>query len=217
MSSAAISLERAIQIQEELARRLVLRWEGGRIRLVAGADFSYSRAGDRIAAVIVVMRVPRLELVEVVSAVRKVDFPYIPGFLSFREVPAFIEAFRKIRSQPDVTLLDGNGIAHPRRLGLASHAGILLDIPTIGCAKSPFFPFDPPAPHRGASTPFRNPNGQKVGDCLRTRASVKPVFVSPGHRVDFSHSRRVVLLCSRLRIPEPLRQAHLIGQTFFCR
>ncbi len=215
MDQSKINLDEAVRIQAELAKRLNLEWRGGKISLIAGADFSYDRAGDKIAAVIVVLKFPQLEVVEVVSAVRRVDFPYVPGFLSFREVPAFVEAFPKIRHLPDVTLLDGNGIAHPRRMGLASHAGVLLDIPTIGCAKRPFFPFRLPRRQRGASTQFRDRDGQRVGDCLRTRTDVKPVFVSPGHRIDFVHSRRLVLACSKFRIPEPIRQAHLLSQKVF--
>ncbi|MGQ9673411.1 MAG: endonuclease V [Candidatus Aminicenantales bacterium] len=215
MNGRKINLAEAIRIQQELARRLILEWPGGEISFVAGADFSYSRTGERIAAVIVVMKIPEFDLVEVASALRKVDFPYIPGFLSFREVPAFEEAFQRIRCRPDVTLLDGNGIAHPRRMGLASHAGVLLDIPTVGCAKSAFFPFKPPPLQRGAYTLFKDRNQEKVGFCLRTRTSVKPVFVSPGHRIDFPRSRRVVLASSRFRIPEPLRQAHLLSRQIF--
>lgn len=215
MNGRKINLAEAIRIQQELARRLILEWPGGEISFVAGADFSYSRTGERIAAVIVVMKIPEFDLVEVASALRKIDFPYIPGFLSFREVPAFEEAFQRIRCRPDVTLLDGNGIAHPRRMGLASHAGVLLDIPTVGCAKSAFFPFKPPPLQRGAYTLFKDRNQEKVGFCLRTRTSVKPVFVSPGHRIDFPRSRRVVLASSRFRIPEPLRQAHLLSRQIF--
>lgn len=215
MNGRKINLAEAIRIQQELARRLILEWPGGEISFVAGADFSYSRTGERIAAVIVVMKIPEFDLVEVASALRKVDFPYIPSFLSFREVPAFEEAFQRIRCRPDVTLLDGNGIAHPRRMGLASHAGVLLDIPTIGCAKSAFFPFKPPPLQRGAYTLFKDRNQEKVGFCLRTRTSVKPVFVSPGHRIDFPRSRRIVLASSRFRIPEPLRQAHLLSRQIF--
>ncbi len=215
MTPGGFDLAQAIEIQKELAQKLCLRWYGGPISLVAGADFSYPSSGDRIAAVVVVMKVPGFEVVEVASQVTEVHFPYIPGFLSFREVPAFVAAFRKIQHLPDVTLLDGNGIAHPRRMGLASHAGVLLDIPTVGCAKSPFYPYKLPPPGRGSSTVFRDKEGKKVGYCLRTRTSVKPIFVSPGHRIDFNLSRRVVLDCCRFRIPEPLRQAHRLSRQIF--
>ncbi len=207
-----MKLDRAIRLQEELARRLILEWGGGEVSLVAGADFSYDKKEELIAAVVVVMKLPELEMVETAEAVMKVGLPYIPGFLSLRETPAFFAAFQRIKYRPDVTLLDGNGIAHPRRMGLASHAGVGLDIPTIGCAKTPFFPFRPPPPARGAFTYFKNHAQEKVGFCLRTRTGVRPVFVSPGHRVNFSLSRKIVLECCRFRIPEPIRQAHLLSR-----
>jgi len=212
-----MNLARAIRLQEELARRLILEWRGREVSLVAGADFSYDKKEEKIAAAVVVMKLPELEMVETAEAVMKIGLPYIPGFLSFREAPSFFEAFRKIRCRPDVTLLDGNGIAHPRRMGLASHAGVILDIPTIGCAKTPFFPFRPPPAGRGAFTHFKNHAQEKVGFCLRTRTGVRPVFVSPGHRVDFSVSRKIVLECCLFRIPEPIRQAHLLSRRIFGR
>lgn len=210
-----MNFARAIRLQEELALRLILEWPGGRVRLVAGADSSYDKKGETIAAAVVVMKLPSWEIVETVEAVKKVSLPYVPGFLAFREGPAYFEALRKLRCRPDVTLLDGNGIAHPRRMGLASYVGVILDIPAIGCAKKPFFPFIFPAEHRGACTPFKNKKKEKVGFCLRTRAGVKPVFVSPGHRIDFSRAREIVLRCSQFRIPEPLREAHRLSQRIF--
>jgi deoxyribonuclease V len=212
-----MNLAWAIRLQEELARRLILEWRGREVSLVAGADFSYDNKEEKIAAAVVVMKLPELEIVETAEAVMKIGLPYIPGFLSFRETPAFFEAFRKINYRPDVTILDGNGIAHPRRMGLASHAGVILDISTIGCAKTPFFPFRPPPAERGAFTHFKNHAQEKVGFCLRTRTGVKPVFVSPGHRVNFSVSRKIVLECCRFRIPEPIRQAHLLSRRVFGR
>ncbi|MDH7512368.1 MAG: endonuclease V [Clostridiales bacterium] len=212
-----MNLDRAIRLQKELARRLILEWRGGEVSLVGGADFSYDKKEELIAAVVVVMKLPGLEMVETAEAVMKIGLPYIPGFLSLRETPAFFAAFQKIKRRPDVTLLDGNGIAHPRRMGLASHAGVVLDIPTIGCAKTPFFPFRPPPPVRGAFTYFKNDAQEKVGFCLRTRTGVKPVFVSPGHRVTFLLSRKIVQECCRFRIPEPIRQAHLLSRRIFGR
>jgi deoxyribonuclease V len=203
-----MDLRRAIRLQQQMATRLILEWRGGRIRRVAGADSGYDADRQKILAVIVVMDFPDLDIVEVARAVRPVKMPYVPGFLSFREGPAFLTAYRRLRSRPDVTFLDGNGIAHPRRMGLASHVGVLLDIPTVGCAKSPFFPFRPPSQRRGAYTHFKNQDGERVGFCLRTRAGVRPVFVSPGHLVSFALARKVALDCSRFRIPEPLREAH---------
>ncbi len=210
-----MNLKKAIETQENLSRRLILEWRGGQVRFVAGADFGYSRNEDRIAAVIVVMTFPDLRPVETASAVRRLKMPYIPGFLAFREAPAFFAAFRRLRHRPDVTILDGNGIAHPRRMGLASHVGVKLDIPTIGCAKSPFFPFRLPEEQAGAWTEYRNRDDEKVGICLRTRTGVKPVFISPGHRVDFRLAKNVVIGCSKYRLPEPLREAHRLSREMF--
>ena len=203
-----IRLAKAAAVQRELSARLILEWDGRKVELVAGADFSYDHQAKRIGASLVVFRLPELDVVEVSEVVRKSRFPYIPGYLSLREGPVFQEAFRRIKNKPDVTLVDGNGIAHPRRMGLASFVGVTLDICTIGCAKKPFFPFVLPGAQRGAYTIFRDSKGEKVGFCLRTRSGVKPVFVSPGHRIDFNRAKEIVLLTSKFRIPEPLREVH---------
>ena len=212
-----MNLAKAKKIQEELGRKVILEWGGGDIRFVAGADFAYDPTELKIGAVIVVMRLPDFEIVETAQAIRRVPMPYVPGFLGFREGPVFLVAFRKIKHRPDVTILDGNGIAHPRRMGLASHVGVVLDVPTIGCAKNPFFPFIPPQERKGAFTHFLDKNRERVGFCLRTRPGTKPVFVSPGHRVSFTRARKVVLDCARFRIPEPLREAHRLSRKVFHR
>jgi deoxyribonuclease V len=210
-----MKLDWAIRLQEEMASRLFLRWKGGKVRLVGGADCAFDPIGRSIGAAIVIMSIPDFEIVDVAQAVARLSMPYIPGFLSFREGPVYLDAIRRLRVRPDVMLFDGNGIAHPRKMGLASHVGVLLDIPTIGCAKTAFFRFRPPAGNRGSSTSYKNNGGEKVGCCLRTRAAVKPVFVSPGHRVDFAWARKIVLDCSRLRIPEPLREADRLSREIF--
>jgi deoxyribonuclease V len=210
-----MNVARAIRIQEELASRLILEWAGREVRLVGAADCSYDREGKRVGAAAVVMTIPGFEIVETAMAVRRVAMPYVPGFLSLREGPACFDVLHKLSRWPDVMLFDGNGIAHPRRTGLASYIGLRLDRPTIGCAKRAFFPCRLPAERRGACTIYKNRNGEKVGFCLRTRAGVQPVFVSPGHRTDFQLSRKVVLDCSRFRIPEPLREAHRLSREVF--
>jgi deoxyribonuclease V len=210
-----MDLARAVRIQEESAAQLILEWGGGKVSLVGAADCSYDREGKWIGAAAVVMTLPGLEIVETAQAVRRVAIPYIPGFLSLREGPVCFNVLRLLSHQPDVILFDGNGIAHPRKMGLASHVGLMLDRPSIGCAKTAFFPFRPPARHRGASTVYKNQNGEKVGLCLRTRTGIQPVFVSPGHRMDFRLARKVVLICSRFRIPEPLREAHRLSRRLF--
>jgi deoxyribonuclease V len=183
--------------------------------LLGGADFSYHKQKRLIGAVVVVLKFPELEIVEVAKDVREVRIPYIPGYLNFREGPSFMRTFLKLKSQPDLTLVDGNGIAHPRKMGLASYVGVVLDIPTIGCAKSPFFAFDPPPEGKGAYSLYKDRKKDVVGFCLRTRTSVKPVFVSPGHKVDFVLSREIVLACSKFRIPEPIRIAHHMAKELF--
>ncbi len=203
-----VDLKEAAQLQRQLSKRLILRWEEKEVRFIGGADFSYDTRRKAIAAAVVIFRVPELRLVEEAQAVQEVTFPYIPGYLAFREAPAFFAAFRKIKTRPQVTLVDGNGIAHPRRMGLASYIGVLLDICTIGCAKSPYFRFSSPGPKRGEFTDVFDDKKKKVGVCLRTRDGVKPVFVSPGNQVDFPMAMKIILDCSRHRIPEPLRQAH---------
>ncbi len=210
-----MKLDWAIRQQGELASRLVLRWEGGKVRLVGGADCAYDRTGRRVGAAAVVMTLPDFEIVSIAKAVRPCSIPYIPGFLSFREGPAYLDALRRLGCEPDIILFDGNGIAHPRKMGLASHIGVMLDIPTIGCAKTAFFRFRQPSRKRGSSTVYENNHGERVGYCLRTRTGVSPVFVSPGHRVDLKLARKTVLDCSRLRIPEPLREAHRLSREIF--
>jgi deoxyribonuclease V len=206
---------RAARAQEKSAPRLILEWAGDDVRLVAAADCSYDREGKLIGAAAVVMTLPGFEIVETAEAVRRVAIPYVPGFLSLREGPVYLDVLRQLSRQPDVILFDGNGIAHPRRMGLASHVGLKLDRPSIGCAKTAFFPFRPPALRRGAGTAYKNRRGETVGICLRTRTGVLPVFVSPGHRIDLRMARKVVLDCSRFRIPEPLREAHRLSRAIF--
>jgi deoxyribonuclease V len=209
------NLKKAARAQQRLATRLLLTQDVRKTKRIAGADFSYHKKKGLIGAVVVVLKFPELEIIEVVDEIRDVRIPYIPGYLNFREGPAFVRAFLKLKDQPDITLIDGNGIAHPRRMGLASFVGVVLDIPTIGCAKSPFFPFDPPAENRGAYSLYKDRKNEMVGFCLRTRTSVKPIFVSPGHKVDFVFSRDTVLACSKFRIPEPVRIAHRMAKELF--
>ncbi len=208
-------LKKAGIAQQKLASRLLLKGDVPNPTRIAGADFSYHKQNRLIGAVVVVLGFPELEIIEVATDVREVRIPYIPGYLNFREGPSFMRAFLKLKSQPDLTLVDGNGIAHPRKMGLASYVGVVLDIPTIGCAKSPFFAFDPPPEDKGAYSLYKDRNNEQVGFCLRTRTSVKPVFVSPGHKVDFVFSREIVLACSKFRIPEPIRIAHHMAKELF--
>lgn len=210
-----MNLKKASEIQLKLSRRLRLKWEETILETVAGADFSYDKENKLIGASVVVLSFPDFKILETVQVIRKVKFPYVSGYLAFREAPSFFEAFRKLKTKPDVTLVDGNGIAHPRKMGLASFVGVVRDICTIGCAKSPVYPFALPGKERGQYTSIRNEKKERVGLCLRTRDGIKPVFVSPGHRIDLMESMRIILICSRYRIPEPLRKAHITASHIF--
>jgi deoxyribonuclease V len=197
-------------IQQRLRRRLVLRNGPRRVRLVAGADLAYRADGRRAWAAVVVMSWPELRTVEVATAAGRPRFPYVPGYLTFREGPLLLAAFARLRHRPDLWLLDGHGYAHPRRFGLACHLGVLLDLPTIGCAKSLLVgTVGDPGPARGDWSPIRW-EGRVVGAALRTRHGVKPLFVSPGHRIGLRPAIRWVLACSRFRVPEPVRAAEQV-------
>ena len=199
-----VSHAEAVGIQEELRSRLVVTPLSKEPRLAAGADVAYSRRTHRVYAAVVVVEVPSLTTVETVGVTRAATFPYI-----FREVPPLLDAFEQLSRAPDVVVFDGQGLAHPRRFGLACHAGLLLDLPSIGCAKTRLVGEHDPVPdRRGASAPLRV-EGETLGAALRTRGGVNPVFVSPGHRVDTPSAVELVLaLAARYRLPEPQRRAH---------
>lgn len=207
--------KKAVEAQKRLAARLDLTWEKREVQLVAGVDSSYDEEKQKIGVVVVVYKMPEFVIAEIGKEVCDVPIPYVPGFLYFREGPAILKVFRKLYKKPDVILFDGNGIAHPRKMGLASHMGVILDISTIGCAKNSFFPFQSPGEERGEYSNLENSDQEKVGYCLRTRTGVKPVFVSPGHKIDFQVSRELVLEYSNYRIPEPLRMAHHLASQLF--
>jgi deoxyribonuclease V len=203
------SVPSAIRLQERLRGRVVLRGRAGRIRRVAGADVSYDRGDDRLYAAAVVLGLPSLEILDVGRAVVTARFPYVPGLLSFREGPGVIRAFRRLRIEPEAVIFDGQGIAHPRGFGLASHVGLWLDLPSVGCAKRRLVGEEgETGPCRGDQAPLMM-QGRKIGVTLRTRPGVRPVYVSQGHRIDLPSAIRLVLRCtSRYRIPEPVRAAH---------
>ena len=178
---------------------------------VGGVDVGYQ--GDRARAAVVVLSLPRLTLAEEATAERPVTQAYIPGLLSFRELPTILEALERLSHLPDVLICDGQGRAHPRRLGIASHLGVLLDHPTIGCAKSRLVGQHAPVPDkRGAWVPLVD-QGEVVGAVVRTRVGVKPVYVSVGHRITLHEAIDVVLQCTpRFRLPEPIRLAHHLSR-----
>ncbi|MEW5803113.1 MAG: deoxyribonuclease V [bacterium] len=207
-----VSYSEALEIQNRLKLMVETTPLGHPVRYVAGADISYSKGDNRLFAGIVVLTFPGLEKVEEVRAEGEAAFPYIPGLLSFREAPPLLAAFSRLRHEPDVTIFDGQGIAHPRRLGIAAHLGVILDRPTIGCAKSRLIgKYAGPGEHKGDRSPLQY-EGETVGMVLRTRSRTKPVFVSIGNKIDLDTAVALVLACTRTyRLPEPTRQAHILA------
>lgn len=198
-----------IALQNRLAPRICLRPVETPVRLIAGTDGALATGGADFVAGVVVWDVLRQAVVEQRAVRARCRFPYVPGLLSFRELPGLLAAFRRLRSRPDAVLCDGQGLAHPRRFGLACHLGLWLGVPTVGCAKSRLCgTFQMPGPQRGAASPLRL-DGEQVGVVLRTRARVKPLFISPGHLCDHGSAVRIVLAAAtRFRLPEPARLAH---------
>lgn len=204
-----LGFREAAALQKELAGEIRLRGLPlGSVRRVAGADIAVSNMTKTAAAAVVVFEFPSLEIVEECVARADLAFPYVPGLLSFREIPVLMECFRKVETPFDVLLCDGQGIAHPRRFGLASHLGLLLRKPTVGCAKSLLVgEHGTVGRKRGDFAPLRY-KGRTVGSVLRTQDGVRPIYVSPGHLIDLASSRRFALRCAmRYRIPEPTRRA----------
>lgn len=196
----------AVALQRDLAARVERQDRLDPVELVAGVDVSVRR--DLARAAVVVLRLPGLDVVEEVLAERPVTFPYVPGLLSFREAPVILDALARLQHTPQVLLCDGQGIAHPRRLGIASHLGVVLDHPSVGCAKSRLTgTYDEPAPERGSYT-WLYSGDEVIGAVLRTRRRVKPVFISTGHRVSIETAIDLVLRCGGgYRLPEPTRRA----------
>jgi len=206
-----VTPEEAIKIQNKLRSLVKIEALQGEIRYIAGADVSFDKGSNIVYAGVVVLKFPELEEVDRSLLITEVNFPYIPGLLSFRESPALIKAWEKIKIEPDVVIIDGQGIAHPRRFGIASHFGVLIDKPTIGCAKSLLVgKYEEPSPKAGNYS-YLYDSGEIIGAVLRTRDEVQPVFVSIGHKITLESSIKIVLSTIRgYRIPEPTRQAHIL-------
>lgn len=207
------SLQEATAVQRLLAGRVVTEDAFSPIRRVGGADISCNARdpGGMVHAALVTLDLPGLAVAATAAASGPSDFPYIPGFLAFRETPFLVEAFRRMESPPDLIFVDGHGISHPRGLGIASHFGVLIDRPTVGVAKSILIgrPEGELGPEPGDSVPLVW-KGRQVGAVLRTRRNVKPVFVSVGHRISLASALEWVMRTARgYRLPEPTRQAHL--------
>lgn len=204
-----LTVSQAVALQKELAGRVKLTPLKHDVRIVAGLDCAFTDDKKKIIAAAVVLKLPDFHVVETTEAVLNVTFPYVPGLLSFREAPACIEAMRKLQIIPDVVLVDGQGIAHPRRLGLASHLGLFFNIPTIGCAKSRLIgEYENLPRQKGAFVPLLDKD-ERIGFVVRSRSDIKPLFVSPGHKITSGHAVEIVLsCCTRFRLPEPSRLAH---------
>jgi deoxyribonuclease V len=203
------TVEEAITIQETL-RNLVITTDqlNTQIQHVAGVDLGFLECGKMSCAAVAVLSFPDLQIVETSLAYRPTSFPYIPGFLSFREIPAILDALEKIKTIPDIILCDGQGSAHPRRLGIACHLGVLIDIPTIGVAKSLLIGKHEELPEgKGSWQPLIHQN-ETVGAVLRTRTGVKPLYISSGHRISLPRAIDYVLCCTpKYRLPETTRIA----------
>jgi deoxyribonuclease V len=202
-----LRIDQLVKTQLALAGRIKIRRLPGQVRYIAGVDVAVMR--DHLFGSICVLTFPALDLVDYADAHAAARLPYIPNFLSYREAPVVIKAYKKLKIKPDLILVDGQGIAHPRSLGFASHLGIALGCPTIGCAKSHLYgTYKIPRSEKGAYTLLRH-GRKKIGFVLRTRDDVRPLFVSPGHLVDLDDCRKYVLLSvGRYRLPEPIRCAH---------
>ncbi len=204
-----LSYHEAVALQRDLAKAVRLERISLRsIHCVAGADIAVSKRLGLAVGAVVVLSFPDLEPIETRFARAKLSFPYIPGLLSFREVPVLIECLQRVETSFDVMLCDGQGIAHPRRFGLASHLGVLIKKPTIGCAKSLLVGEHGDVGRSRGDFAELFYDSKRVGSVLRTQDTIKPIFVSPGHLADQAGSRRVVLACApRYRLPEPTRHA----------
>lgn len=209
-----LSPKEAVVLQKRLARQVLTSGCPDKVRLVAGCDLAFEKKRNRAIAAMVVLTYPELDVVEEVTHIAPVSFPYIPGLLSFREGPAIMELFSRMKNRVDLVMFDGQGLAHPRGLGIASHLGLLLEIPSIGVGKSRLFGHaaSDPALEKGAMIDLYSPDGGVVGRVVRTRSRVSPVYVSVGHGLDLDSACKWVLSCTGgYRIPEPTRQAHLLA------
>ena len=203
----------AVELQKSLRERVRIEPLKKKIETIAGADISFNKFSPVVYAGLVVMRLPSLEVVEEAGVVSETKFPYVPGLLSFRESPSVLEAWSKLKTEPDAVMFDGQGIAHPRRVGIASHVGLIINRPTLGCAKSVLVgKYEEPGEERGSWSELVDPkNGETVGAALRTKTRTQPIFVSPGHLIDLVGAIKLTLAADGgYRQPEPTRRAHLL-------
>lgn len=209
-----VSPREAIGIQNKLKGRIIKQDVFKEIKTIAGADISLSKFDHFGFAGIIVYKYPELIEIERTWIKSRINFPYVPGLLSFRETPLLIKAFKRLRIKPDILILDGQGIAHPRRFGIASHLGLILDIPTIGCAKSKLIGSFKEPPLKAGNFSYLYDEADIIGAVVRTKLNVKPIFVSIGHKISLDSAIQIMLNCrSGFRIPKPTREADIfVGQ-----
>jgi len=208
LHSWEVSPQEAIKIQKDLKSKISLKKSFSKIDKIAGADVSYYQ--NKMIAGVIIFEFPNLKAIEKQSFISPVNFPYIPGLLTFREGPSILAAFKKIKNEPDIILFDGQGIAHPRRMGIATHLGLFLDRPTIGCAKSRLSGKYTSVGEGKGDYALLKEGEEVLGAVLRTRRGVKPIFVSPGYKIDLPNSIEIVLKCVvKYRLPLPVREAHI--------
>lgn len=206
----------AVALQRQLAENIKIQhvdWE--QCQVIASADVSYNRFSNIFYASVVLWHRTQKTIIETASAVVEVNFPYVPGLLSFRECPALLHAFAKLKTKPHAVMVDGHGLAHPRRIGIACHIGLWLDLPTFGCAKSKLCgEFTEPSMAKGSDSPLLD-NEEQIGVVLRSKDQVKPIFVSAGHKINLPSAVALTKSCLiKHRIPEPTRLAHLAVNAF---
>ncbi len=203
----------AIELQQEFRHRVKIENDFGELKTVAGIDVSYDIKADTSRAVIVLMKLDRLEPLQTIVTDAPTTFPYIPGLLSFREIPVILQALGHLATKPDLLMVDGQGIAHPRRLGIAAHLGVLVDMPSIGVAKSRLTgTYKEPGPATGDQSPLMD-KGERIGTVLRSKPKTNVLFISPGHRMDIATATQLTLQCLRgYRLPEPTRIADKISK-----
>jgi len=206
-----LSASEAVKLQKKLAKRIICKGRPKKIDCIAGADLAYEKSRQLGFCAVILFSYPGLNILDTCFSHDTVEFPYIPGLLTFREGPLFLKTFKKIKTKPDVIIFDGQGIAHPRKLGIAAHMGLFLNIPTIGCAKSKLYgSYDEPGTDKGAESLLYDKSNSPIGTVLRTRKNVKPVFISPGHKIGIKESKEIIMNCViKYRIPEPVRIAHI--------
>lgn len=207
----SLSPAQAIELQKELRNQINLEPLTKPIQTIAGADISFNKYEETVYAGIIVLSFPALQEVAKATVISKTSFPYIPGLLSFREIPSLLKAWNLLKVKPDLMVLDGQGIAHPRRLGIATHFGLVTDTPAMGCAKSLLTGKFEALPEAAGSQSLIYDGGEVIGAALRTKTKVNPVFISPGHRINLNQSLEIIKQCvAGYRIPEPTRKAHLL-------